>query len=375
MIKTWSKRKLTLIDRVTVIKSLMLSKFAYLFLALPNPPGDILRKLERVSFKFLWNKGPDRISRRQIVKNIETGGLRMIDIHAFITSLKVTWLKRIIMNSETDNWSILSGINFSRVTSLCDGYFKSISKTLFNPFWNDLIKSLQKNFFYSVLKIEEIEDILYSSRWCNTNFSEDGTFLILSWFEKGIKNVIDILDANGDIYNFEQLKETYILKGTFLGYQGLISKLPRAWLEAINEQKDKCIFLKYNIQMNCYIRQVMKDKKGSRKIYDKIEPVKEQLNKDRWNTELGHITNEEQNKVNSSLKYINEIKLRDFQFKINNKILVTNSFLHKINKIDNNLCANCQKETESIFHLLCTCDIVKEFWDTFKTWVSEKNKC
>ena len=130
----------------------------------------------------------------------------MIDIHAFITSLKVTWLKRIIMNSETDNWSILSCINFSRLASLGDGYFKSISKTLFNPFWNDLIKSLHK--FYSVLKIEEIEEILYSPLWCYTNLSADGTFLIKNWFEKGIKNVIDILDANGDIYNFEQLKET-----------------------------------------------------------------------------------------------------------------------------------------------------------------------
>ena len=115
----------------------------------------------------------------------------------------------------------------------------------------------------------------------------------------------------------------------------------------------------------------MKDKKGSRKIYDKKVPVKEQLDKDRWNTELGHMTNEEQNKVNSSLKYINEIKLRDIQFKINNKIHVTNSYLHRINKIDNNICSYCQKETESIFHLLCTCDIVKEFWDDFKTWVSE----
>ena len=35
----WSKRKLTLISRVTVIKSLALSKFTHLFLALPNPPG------------------------------------------------------------------------------------------------------------------------------------------------------------------------------------------------------------------------------------------------------------------------------------------------------------------------------------------------
>ena len=37
----------------------------------------------------------------------------MIDFHAFITSLKETWLRRIIMNSETDNWSILSGINYT----------------------------------------------------------------------------------------------------------------------------------------------------------------------------------------------------------------------------------------------------------------------
>ena len=71
MIKTWSRRKLTLIGRVTIIKSLMLSKFAYLFLALPNPPGSLVKSLEKMLFEFLWNKGPDRISRMQIVKNIE----------------------------------------------------------------------------------------------------------------------------------------------------------------------------------------------------------------------------------------------------------------------------------------------------------------
>ena len=47
MIKTWSRTKLTLIGRVTIIKSLMLSKFAYLFLALPNPPGSLVKSLEK----------------------------------------------------------------------------------------------------------------------------------------------------------------------------------------------------------------------------------------------------------------------------------------------------------------------------------------
>ena len=35
-----------------------------------------------------------------------------------------------------------------------------------------------------------------------------------------------------------------------------------------------------------------------------------------------------------TLKLFHESKLRDFQYKSNNKILLTNSFLYKINKTD-----------------------------------------
>ena len=44
--KKWSKRKLTLIGRITLIKSLALAKFVHLFLALPNPRGELVKKLE-----------------------------------------------------------------------------------------------------------------------------------------------------------------------------------------------------------------------------------------------------------------------------------------------------------------------------------------
>ena len=40
LLKQWSKCRLTRFGRITVIKSLALSKFIHLFLALPNPPGN-----------------------------------------------------------------------------------------------------------------------------------------------------------------------------------------------------------------------------------------------------------------------------------------------------------------------------------------------
>ena len=80
----WSKRKLTLLGRITVIKSFALAKFIHLFLALPNPPGELVKTLDKLFYKFLWNSGPDRIKRCAIIKDLAAGGLRMININLFI---------------------------------------------------------------------------------------------------------------------------------------------------------------------------------------------------------------------------------------------------------------------------------------------------
>ena len=61
----------------------------------------------------------------------------------------------------------------------------------------------------------------------------------------------------------------------------------------------------------------------------------------RCGNQLGNIKNNEWKLYNSSIKDIKEVKLADFQYKINNNILVTNSFLFKIKKINNNGCSYC----------------------------------
>ena len=91
----------------------------------------------------------------------------MIDINAFITSLKVTWLRRLILNSENDNWNLLSGLNLNELVCLGDQGFECKIRSLHNPFWRDFLNSLHT--FYSVMKIEELDDILCTPLWCNSN--------------------------------------------------------------------------------------------------------------------------------------------------------------------------------------------------------------
>ena len=64
MFKQWSKRKLALFGRITSLISLSLSKFVSLFLSFPNRPVELIKELEVIFFKFLWNAGLDRITRK-----------------------------------------------------------------------------------------------------------------------------------------------------------------------------------------------------------------------------------------------------------------------------------------------------------------------
>ena len=72
---------------------------------------------------------------------------------------------------------------------------------------------------------------------------------------------------------------------------------------------------------------------------------------------------------NSVITELKEVALKDFQFQINNKILVTKYFLHRIGKIDENYCSYCHYHQETIFHLLIECVNVKNFWQQLTMWI------
>ena len=61
---------------------------------------------------------------------------------------------------------------------------------------------------------------------------------------------------------------------------------------------------------------------------------------------MGEIRENEWKLYFLNIKQWHEVKFCDFQYKINNKILVINSFLFKINKIDSEECSYCKEQPE-----------------------------
>ena len=52
-IAMWSKRNLTVLGRVTVVKSLLLSKLTFFILSIPNPPINTIKDLNTMFFNFI----------------------------------------------------------------------------------------------------------------------------------------------------------------------------------------------------------------------------------------------------------------------------------------------------------------------------------
>ena len=66
-------------------------------------------------------------------------------------------------------------------------------------------------------------------------------------------------------------------------------------------------------------------------------------------------------------------KLREFQFKILNKILYANDLSYKIGKVKSPLCDFCQTDSETTENLLFHCHFVKRFWNEMYVLLKAKN--
>lgn len=99
ILHSWSSRYLTPLGRITILKTLIISKLNYLFISLPNPPPQMLDKLNSMFYEFVWNSKNDRINRNVLIQKYFSGGLKMIHLQKFIESLKITWIRRTLINN------------------------------------------------------------------------------------------------------------------------------------------------------------------------------------------------------------------------------------------------------------------------------------
>lgn len=175
----WKRWKLSLIGKITVLKSYAFPKLVYPLTVLPNPTEPTIKRIKNIMFDFLWDSKPDKISRDTIYQTYENGGLKMLDIESFINALKASWIKRLITksnakwnklyNSElnkfggTNIWKYNTNVNDASNFQLNFTFLKQILTSWCKINYNKTVKNLAKEFLWnnSNLKQSNGNTLLY----------------------------------------------------------------------------------------------------------------------------------------------------------------------------------------------------------------------
>ena len=364
----WNRRHLTLIGKITVVKALLLSKLVHIFIALPNPPKNVIEKIETILFRFIWNNKNDRVKRTKIIQRQELDGLNMIYLYGFIKSMKISWMERLYKSGNP--WRSIAQQNIPSLEDLRtygSRKLKSIQNTIQNLFWKDVIEAWTE--FFELYKPNS-QQIITEKLW----FSDVSKFkksIIKSWDTKGIRYVADLINnSTGILYSKSEIEQKYNVKMTFLCYSSLIRSLPDTVKTTNYKSKITHPIMPYRISL------MYGSTKMSRLAYTKFQlSVKSHHKKAQFKLEHKWIRDINHHRIGSTHDISEVTKntyLQTFHFRLISRIIPTKYFLNKIGRAESNLCTFCAEFVETLSHLFWDCEHTKLFITEIKQQLTNR---
>ena len=370
LLSSWVFRPLSLLGKITVIKSLALSILVHLFMVLPDPSPEWITELENIFFKFIWDRGKDKVKRNVMYGAYDEGGLRVPHIPSFIKSLKLIWIKKFINPLDYSPWKLLAidqlNIGNYNIWNSSSKHLNWIANNkISNPFWKDVLLA------WSRLKSNQPSKpakVLSQGLWYNPEILiENKPVYYKGWAESDILYINDLVDNNGNIYSYENFQDmaqhtNKYITSNFLKYYGLISAIPQIWKTILKQNP-----LKLNEINDCNDMILLKHNfKPSKIFYLKYinQIVTPPTSQKRWLEHFDIDTHEWKKYYALPYKTTNHSKLLNLQFKISHRILATNKKLKLFGIKDSDICDFCNIEVETISHLFWECKVTKIFLNT-----------
>ena len=360
----WKRRNLTPIGKITVIKSLLLSKLVHVFISLPTPSPSTIKELEKMFHDFLWNNRSDPIKRSKLAQTISFDGLHVTDLVSFIKSMKIGWIQRLYFSNQA--WSTLIKQNLPPIEQLYsygNRMFKKVIRSIHNPFWIDVFNSWAE---FIRLYEPSAEKLLSSQLWYS-DFTKFKTTKISSWDEKGLRFIGDLIDPRtGRPYSHTEMRSIYNIQMTFLCYESLIHGLPRN----AKHYQTPLYFARPTLpyQLELVSRNVKTNKlayqefvMALRKNYESSQEI--WLNK--WRRD--GIPTPYVGSMYTICAVTRNSYLQSFHFKILSRIVATNRYLLTIGLSESAQCSFCQEAVETLEHLFWACQHSQSFIQNIRT--------
>ena len=373
LLQQWSRRLLTPIGRITVLKTIIIPKMNHLFISLPDPSNEFINRLNDMFYKFIWNNKIDKVKRTAITRDYLKGGLKMINIGQFIKALKCTWIRRLVNSTKSSSWISVFQTTYGQNAQtyffeLGDDYLNTLTITNNNIFWKDVFNSWKSTIKYIQ---PNRHNLLYLPLWLNSNIKIGSRSVIYKdWYKKGVKNIGDLMDSNNTFLNKTDFEDKFdIYNISFLKYHGMISSVSK-YINMLYLENIKSYTQPYIPEV---AKVLYKNKKGCKDFYDLLATDTSSLKHEmKWQEKLKDVDINWSYVYRNCFKTIQDTRIQWFQYQILYRILPVKKYLKTVGIIQDDSCSFCQSESEAIEHILFYCHKSRELWTQLSSFIFHK---
>ena len=104
-LQIWKTRNLTLKGKSLIIQSLIISKIGF-ELEAKGIPEKYIKEINKLIWSFVWDGKKEQVSRKTMMRNLNCGGMNIIDINSFVLSVHIKTMYKII-HSQSDSWNAI----------------------------------------------------------------------------------------------------------------------------------------------------------------------------------------------------------------------------------------------------------------------------
>ena len=372
----WSSRCLSWKGKITIVKSHLISQINHL-LSILYIPDVILKELDNVLFKFLWNKKPARIKRSSIIANTENGGLKMPDIYSIHKVSKITWIKR-LLNEDDKNWKYLEwkllNIAPHQIVRKLDEKSSNVALTNFHK---QLLQIWFSVFSTAPITTKEIlDEFLFENKFITFGNKPLMPFNLRQTTGYNLK-IRNIITDNGTLLSKDTLNLNLNWSIERMEYNILTSSIPKSWIKTL-KSNGNCYSIKAcadetlpYLRTNTILKPInlIKTKDIYWEFINKLsEPI---TSLDTWIEIYPFLGNIDWKGVFLlPYKIVREPYIQTFQYKILNRTLNCNGNLYKWKIKQSPNCYFCN-HYDTLEHHLFYCDESALFWKKLENWIFE----
>lgn len=369
LLQSYKHRNLSLLGKVTVIKTMAIPKLVHILTILPSPNDDFIKRLNEIFSCFLWNHKKGKINRSLLAQQYNKGGLKLPHIQSQIDALKSRWIRYLLLENEewTNVFQTVTGIgDCGRLLSLDPKSLQVLGARIENKFWKEVILIWAK-----VVRADRSDEIvqILSYTLCdswyinNPNLIQMGDLL----WHAGCQTVADLHDNEMNLISFEEFNHLYI-NINFMDFASLIASIPTEWRRVLGTQQSKPNILETDLVFNIISRP--KTCQFIYKLFIDVLPLN-RPHELKWENILNvEVTEEDWEAYNSlPFKCTQSTKLQSFQYRITHRVIGVNKNLKAWGLVDSDFCSFCSGEKETILHLFVECPVVKLLWEGLKVWL------